>query len=268
MKRNKKDFLLEFIEGLQANGRYWFSHKEVYESLKVTQQSLAKAINRLAKKGKIVRFYNDFQIIIPPENKKTGMLPPTWFIDPLMHYVERPYCVGLLSAATLYGAAHQKVQEFQVIVNKTMRSIVRGTLRIKFINKKYLNETLINKIKTPTGYINISTPEATALDLIQYMGICGSLANVATVLSELSEQLNAEKLLIAAVEGKYEFPTIQRLGYLLEYLGKDSLIAGLLNLIKNTRPKYVRLRSDLQSGIIEENEKWHIIKNDIIEVDI
>jgi hypothetical protein len=52
-----------------------------------------------------------------------------------MEYLELPYYVALLSAAAIHGAAHQKSQEFQVITNKSLRTIhVRG-LRISMVSE-------------------------------------------------------------------------------------------------------------------------------------
>lgn len=267
---NKKDFLLDFVEALQSKGQYWFIRKDVTKKIEIEKQALAKAISRLTKKGKVIRLYRDFHIIIPAEYKKAGVLPPTWFIDPLMQYMGlgSSYYVGLLSAASLYGAAHQKVQEFQVIVPRTVRSIIHGKLRIKFINKKQSQEILIAKFKTDTGYINVSTSESTALDLVQYMGNCGSLGNVATVLMELSGTLDSKKLLDTAIYGKYTIAVIQRLGYILNFLGERKLVENILDFIKEEKPKYVKLRPDLKTGLFQKNDNWRIIENDVIEVDL
>lgn len=269
-RRNERDFLLNYVETLQSKGCYWFARENVIKELDLEKQALAKAISRLIQKGKIIRLYHDFHIIVPAEYKKAGILPPTWFIDPLMRYMgmKETYYVGLLSAAALFGAAHQKVQAFQVLVPKTVRPIVHEKLRIKFINKRQLQKTPITKIKTDTGYISVSTPEATALDLIQYMSICGSLGNVATVLLELSDKLDAKKLLNTAVDGEYEFPVVQRLGYILEFLGKAGLVQSLMDLVRKKKPKYIKLRPDLEKGASLKNEDWRVIPNDVIEVDL
>jgi predicted transcriptional regulator of viral defense system len=268
--RNQRDFLFDYVEALQSKGCYWFIRQEMNENLAIGKQALAKAISRLIQKGKIIRLYRDFYIIIPAEYKKAGVLPPTWFIAPLTQYMDmkESYYVGLLSAAALFGAGHQKTQEFQVLVLKTLRPIIHEKLRIKFINKMKVKITPTTKIKTDTGYINVSIPEATALDLVQYMGACGSLGNVATTLLELSERLDAKRLLSTAIQGDYEFPVIQRLGYILEFLGKTMLVQNLLNIVKEKKPKFVNLRPDLKRGSSEKNENWRIIKNDVIEVDL
>jgi hypothetical protein len=60
----------------------------------------------------------------------------------------------------------------------------------------------------------VSTPEATAVDLVGYQHRAGGLAAVATVLAELAEQIDPEKFPIAA--GTAPVAWVQRLGYLLE----------------------------------------------------
>jgi predicted transcriptional regulator of viral defense system len=241
----------------------------ISNALSIEKQALAKAINRLLKKGKIIRLYRDFYIIIPAEYKTIGLLPPTWFIDPLMQFLGLgdSYYIGLLSAASLFGAAHQKVQIFQVLVPRTVRPIVHNALRITFINKKKIDNIPTTRLKTQTGYIKVSTAEATALDLIQHMSICGSLGNVTTLLSEFTEILDADKLLDTAIKAEYDTTVIQRLGYILDKLGMHHLLFGLQNLVKERHPKYTKLRPDLQKGISLKNTDWHIIENDVIEVD-
>jgi hypothetical protein len=48
------------------------------------------------------------------------------------------------------------------------------------------------------GTILVSTPEATAIDLVGYQHHAGGLDQVATILSELVENINPEKLAAAA----------------------------------------------------------------------
>jgi hypothetical protein len=53
-------------------------------------------------------------------------------------------------------------------------------------------------LNTPRGTITVSTPEATALDLVDYQHHAGGLSQVTTVLAELAEKINDEKLAVAA----------------------------------------------------------------------
>ena len=61
---------------------------------------------------------HDFFMIIPAEYQKLGSLPPHWVIDSLMRYLKQDYYIGLLSAASFYGATEQQPMTFQVITDK------------------------------------------------------------------------------------------------------------------------------------------------------
>ena len=115
-----------------------------------------------------------------------------------MAYLDRPYYVGLLSASALYGAAHQAPQELQVVTDRSLRPIEIGRVRIRFVKKARVSETPTVNIKTPTGETRVSSPEATALDLVRYIEHAGHLPNVATVLHELAERLDPSVLVRAA----------------------------------------------------------------------
>jgi hypothetical protein len=55
-----------------------------------------------------------------------------------------------------------------------------------------INEKFLEKRKTPSGYVKVSSPELTALDLLQFERHIGGLNRAATVIDELSESIKAE----------------------------------------------------------------------------
>ena len=71
----------------------------------------------------------------------------------------------------------------------------------------------------------ISTPEVTALELVGYPSQAGRLDNVATVPSDLAEEMAADKLLEAARLSPVSWS--QRVGYLLELGGQGELAQAL-----------------------------------------
>ena len=68
--------------------------------------------------------------------------------------------------------------------------------------------------KTVTGSLRVSTPEATARDLLRDVAAAGTLSTVATVLHDLAEACDTGRLVEAAHTG--ELPHAQRLGYLVD----------------------------------------------------
>lgn len=268
MKKEKtSDHLSEFLNSLQANGRYTFTRQEVVEALHLSANAFKLAIYRLIAKKRAVRLRHGFYSIIPLEYQNAGAPPASWFIDELMRFQRQPYYVGLLSAAALHGAAHQQPQEFQIISNKPLRSIVIGRNRIRFFNKYNIDDVATEQKKTSTGYMRVSTPETTAFDLVRYIEAAGYLNNVATVLSELLEKLAPEALLRAAQVEAVELSCAQRLGFLLDYCGGEEATSLLAHWLNDQYPRVVSLNPAKPFKGKQKNKKWHIHINEEIEVD-
>ncbi|MFV2069397.1 MAG: type IV toxin-antitoxin system AbiEi family antitoxin [Pirellulales bacterium] len=123
----------------------------------------------------------------------------------------RPHYVGLLTAAAQHGASHQQPQEFQVITDRSVRSLVAGRARIRFFASKFVDKAATRNVKTPTGTMRVATPETTAMDLVRFARAAGHLGNVATVLAELASSLDPKKLL-AAARLVNDVPNAKRLG--------------------------------------------------------
>ena len=77
----------------------------------------------------------------------------------------------------------------------------------------------------PRGTIRVSTVEATAIDLVGYERHAGGLDQVATVLAELAEHIDPERLVVAAKTAPVSWA--QRLGYLLELVGAGASAESL-----------------------------------------
>jgi predicted transcriptional regulator of viral defense system len=260
--------LAAFTESLQAQGRYWLTKSEAVKSLGITAPAFNKAALRLIQQTKLMRIRNGFYVIIPAEYRKTKGLPPTYYIDTLMKFLKQPYYVGVLSAAALHGAAHQSPQELQVVTSRPMPMIESGPTRIRFITKKNVENTPVEKIKTPTGFINVSTPEATALDLLRYVRLAGHLDNVTTAIVELLEKISPAKMTQAAKVEK-ELSCVQRLGYLVDRFSSHKAVSNeLFQFIKNRMPGFIFLRPDQRKGVIEKNEKWNVLVNTEVDPDL
>ena len=151
------------------------------------------ALNRLARQNMIAQPARGFYVIVPPEYRSLECLPADQFVPELMQRLVQPYYAGLLSAAQYHGAAHHRPQEFQVLLDKARRPIHCGRVRVTFIVRKRLENVPVQIFNTPRGMIRVSTPEATAVDLVGYCRHVGGLEQVATILSELAEQIDPQK---------------------------------------------------------------------------
>ena len=255
-----------FVDGLQASGRYTFLRNEVLTATGSSRIAIKNALRRLVAKGRVVAPRRGFYVIVPLEYRATGSPPASWFIDDLMRFQGKPYYVGLLTAASLHGAAHHAPQEFQVVTSDPLRPITLGPIRLRFFTKRSMAKTPTVPVKTETGAMRVSTPEITALDLVRYPTGAGQLGNVATVLSELAEKLDPARLLHAA-EGDVELPSIQRLGYLLEVSRKSSLTKALNRWLKEREPRRALLSPGRNAKGSTTNDRWQIVVNEKVEVD-
>jgi len=224
---------------------------------------LKKALSRLEQQKRIVVLRRGFCVIVPLEYQASGILPPDWFIEDLMKFIKQPYYVALLSAAELHGAAHQRPQAFQVITSEATREIQSAGLRIRFFKKANLAATPTVKKRTFTGDIPVSTPAATALDLVAYERRIGRLNRVLTVLQELGESIEEESL-VAATQ-TCEKPYAQRLGWLLDKAGFESVTGKLHEWLKCQESKAVALDPSRPAKGFARDPKWSVIVNTEVE---
>ena len=146
------------------------------------------------------------------------------------------YYVGLLKAAELHGATHHAVMEFQVITAKRLPRIRAGRSMIAFYFRKDMKAVAagIEDRKTDTGTMKMSSAALTALDLLRYPQASGGIDNIATVLSDLRQEIDPEQL--AALSAVVERPVVQRLGYLLDHIDHDVLTEPMLEALRARGP--------------------------------
>jgi predicted transcriptional regulator of viral defense system len=261
--------MLEWLRSQQTRGRYTFTHAEAVEGLGRTPLAVTKALWRLAKQGLVVCPRRWFYVIVPGEFDIAGAPPASWFIDDLMGYLEQPYYVGLLTAAAQHGASHQAAQVFQVVTDRSTSAIRVGRNRIQFVMKSEMDGTPTTRVKTPTGYMAMSTPEATALDLVRYYKVAGYFSHVATVLEELAEKLDGEALVQAAEAGGFEMVVVQRLGYLLDLVeAPGKITGGLAALVAKSGPQAVPLQPGRPRKGCPVDARWRIAVNAEVESDL
>lgn len=254
------------IDELQAAGRYAFTRRELEALDDRSAVGLQSALRRLKEKGRIASPRRGFYVIVPVEYRTAGGPPASWFIDDLMAHLNQPYYVGLLSAAALHGAAHHQPMVFQVVTDRPTRPARAGRSRIEFHSSRRIDSIPVTEVQTETGSMRVSTPEATALDLLQYLDAAGQLGNVATVLAELAEELDGQTL--AEVAALYPTPTAQRLGYLLDSIGEENRATELHASLTEERRRPVPLVPGEPVGDLSGDPRWNVLANAAIEVDL
>ena len=211
--------LSTYLSELLARGEVIFSSQEAEQSLGIGHGAFLDATERLQKQKKLVRLRRGNYVVVPPQFGSWGAPPPSWYIDALMRHEASPYYIGLLKAAEIHGATHQAVLEFQVITEKRMPNIQVGRSMLSFYYRKQIAPVsqAIADHKTETGSMKVSSVELTALDLLRYPQASAGLDNIVTILADLGEKINSEKL--ASVSVSFPKSVVQRLGHLLDQLG-------------------------------------------------
>ncbi|MFY0653030.1 MAG: type IV toxin-antitoxin system AbiEi family antitoxin [Cyclobacteriaceae bacterium] len=257
--------LEEFVNHTRAQGRHAFSREELKSEFNLSEKALNQALFRYTSKGKIANIRHGFYAIISPEYSHYGMIPIELFIDDLMKSLDKSYYISLFSAAAFHGASHQKIMKSYVITEKpALRNIDNEKLGINFFVKQSWNDDDIVKKKTDAGYINISSPELTALDLLTYDF---SLNRVFTVLEELIDKIKPKEL-IRTAQNFSQTTSIQRLGYLVDKeLQNEKLALALKKAIGNRKVLTIPLlKGEKTDGEVDSD--WKVVKNIQVESDL
>ena len=259
-----------------AKGRLHITRAELRSAFpKHTDNAIKSALQRAEQDCLIAHAWQGFYLLLPPAYAKRKTLPPFLYIDDLMRYLQKPYCVALLNAAETYGAAHQKPMKFAVMTtNPPPRSRQTHGTKLEFLAKREFNkgipEPFIKKVKVQTGYVSISSPEITALSLVQYYRAAGGMQHVLTVLEELVEACHFDNLPVATLN-YFPVSCLQRLGFMLdEILAQHMQATHLMQHIQqhsSRRLQYVPLIPKDNAGATDRNSKWKIIINAQLHTD-
>lgn len=82
----------EWIRELEIGGTPTFSFSTVRRFFpNITEQSIKNDLFRLSTQKIIVPVYRGFYVIMPPQYAAKGIIPPIYYIDQLMSYLDKPY---------------------------------------------------------------------------------------------------------------------------------------------------------------------------------
>jgi len=256
--------LTNWVDDLQSRGRYTFT-RAAAEALPRSKVALTQALGRLVKRGRLIAPRRGFYVVVPLEYASLGLPPVSWFIEDLLRYDDASGYVGLLTAAALHGAAHPAPQVFQVVVDRVLRPIDIRRQQIRFTLKVDAKETSIQPWKTQTGAMSVSTPESTALDLVRFPHLCGELGNVATVLVELAQAIDPDRMALAA--DREPLAHVQRLGWLLEHVGHPTVADALVPVLARRSAWWTPLVAGEPEVGCPYDPRWRVIVNAEIEAD-
>lgn len=206
-----------------AHGRSSLTAAEVAQLLDIDQDQVRRRLNIPARRGEWVQPTRGLWVPVPPEYRVWGAPPGIEIVDMIMRHRGIAYYVGWLTAAAIYGAAHQAPQVFQVAVDRQIRDRVVGRTRFVFAHRDI---TRIPAIAHPTrdGSARVSTVAATMLDIADDMVRAGGIDNAATVVLELSEHESFKVDDLAQLAEHFPAAAGRRVGWILaRFAERDDL---------------------------------------------
>ena len=254
---------IEYIQQLISSGKWSFTTSDIAEMM---DRDFYGKLHYLRQADRVINPARGFYVIVPEEYLHTDRLPVERYIDAMMAHIEQSYYVGLLTASSFYGASHQSPQNFQVMVSKMRRETIVGRNQIHYYQKRNLNDIPTAKRKTSTGYFNISTPEVTLFDLVEFHKQVGGLEQVGLIAMELSEKID-NTVLVETAE-YYPMPIVQRVGYLLDVIGQEDLSDNLAEFIRITNPVYSFFNPSENRERTNKNARWKLFINEELEFDL
>lgn len=258
----------DWIHSREIRGRATFSVADVKDAFaERPSKSINTELSRQVSRGRVQSVYRGFYVIVPVQYQLKGVIPPAYYVDGLMEYVGKPYYLGLLSAAAMHGATHQRAMKTQVMtVVPRIKAPGKNSL-LDWNYRQEIPEAFVVKKNAEIGTLRYSGPELTAVDLVQFASHVGGYQRVATVLAELMDSVDMEKA--GELLRFTTVATIQRFGYLLEYvLSRQDQADALFQVLKTQGSWNSILLSndrDRRAGALAN--RWHVNGNIDIEVD-
>lgn len=248
---------------------------DVVDMTGLSRSAATEAMRRARAAGHFFVPAPGLYIPIPSEFSTWGVVPAMDFIDQLMKHLGRSYYVGLLSAAELHGAAHQRPQVFQVFADKPVADRDIERVRLRFYERSDLDAVPVELKNSRTSQVSVSTPEATAFDLVSRPQDSGALFNVATIVGELAQDEKLDAVRLVALAPRYPLAVVRRLGWLLDRDAEfvdTAVLAGSLHEFVGSRAVGGRRAGDLlvaggpRRGAT--NRKWGLVENADVEPDL
>ena len=235
-----------------------------------SRQQILNALYLLRQKGVLFSPYRAFYVILPPQYRLIGSVPPSYYIDYLMKLLGKNYYFGLLSAAVFHGAAHQRPMSDVVMTERPKLTAPKTENRlVRFVYRQEIPQKFILEKNGEGGVVRYSNAELTAVELVQYEQYAAGLSHVATVLEELLEATDFAH----ASEGVFKVckdSAIQRLGYLVEREIGDERQGEVIyhEWVRTCKvPHFVPLALQSSTPVIRRDERWKVDVNVAIERD-
>lgn len=249
-----------FVDARMGLGRVAFSLDELTKESGLS--AIAAKFQLLRLRGKVVRVSprQPFFLIVGPEHRNMGAPPPTWWLQDYFNWLGRPYYLALQSAASAFGSNPQALQVTQVMTDKPFRPIQVGRTQLRFFVKRGIERTPTQQPEGAVAPLLISTPEATAYDLVRYATSIGGIERAAETIRPLLPMLRARELK-RVLDMENEPAVAQRLGFVIEASGNKSLAKALRNGLPDNLTPVALVPGKGKRGNLPLVKRWQVLNN-------
>ena len=274
--RHLADYLLE-------RGERFVTTERCAELLRVKPENVSRSLAPARHANQMVSVTNRAWVPVPPPWRRLHGAPPVHdYLDDMMHHMGHSYYLGYRAASELHGVSHHSFAHYHIVTPAPHRNRRIGRSFLCFVRG---NPNRIPTVRKSVGYetnadVVVSTPEATAFDLIQRPILSGGIDYVATLIGDMltAGLLNINSL--CAVADLYPMSVAQRLGYVVEIMHGHLQWAirspldmePLAKIVADRNAREVRLMYTSLSGLTEVkrtplSRRWRLKIDRVLEPD-
>ena len=259
----------DFVRERQSYEEYSLSTEELYQKTGAPRSSVKKELARLVSDNQLVNLQKGFYLILPPRYQHYKRLPIELYVNKLFQTLDKPYYVSHYSATAFYSAAHQKVQQDYITTTlPAHRDIAKGNIQIRFFHRIHWPVSNIVQRKSDAGFLNISSPALTFVDLLERQNQLGGIHRMLAILEELAEvvELSDVKELLTWYNNK---SALQRMGYLVEELDwNDQIVEVIFEALKEHAFFPTLLSPSTENKAGSAGNRWKVDANVELESDL
>jgi hypothetical protein len=249
-----------FIEARMALGHAAFSLVDLTIKTGLSEIAAKRQLSRLRDKVVRVSPRQPFFLIVGPEHRAMGAPPANWWLQDYFTWLGHPYYLALQTAASAFGSNPQALQVTQVMTDRPCRTIKLGRILVRFFVKRGIERTPTQQLARAVAPLCISTPEATAFDLIRYATSIGGIERAAETIGPLLPVLRGHELK-RVLEAENEAAIAQRLGFVVETAGAIKLAQVIYDWLPDKLVTVPLSPLKGESKKLPVVERWQVLNN-------
>jgi hypothetical protein len=176
------------------------------------------------------------------------------------NWLGRPYYLALQSAASSFGSNPQALQVTQVMTNRPCRTIKVGRIQVRFFVKRGIERSPTQQLAGAVAPLWVSTPEATAYDLVRYATRIGGIERAAETIRPLLPMLRARELK-RALDAENEPAVAQRLGFIIEACGNKPLAKVVRDVLPDELTPVTLVPGKGKRDNLPLVQRWQVLNN-------